>query len=109
MTIPYLVFQSKQQHVDRSIGFLITNALLLAIIVYSLMHVGIANNSDGRTEVLGMILGAAVAFDPLVASAPGILLGVLVGCYFAAHGRVRVLFGWIVALAARLRLKVKKS
>jgi hypothetical protein len=65
-----------------SIGFLVTNALLLAIIVYSLMHVGIAGNSDGRTEALGMIIGAAVAFGPLVASASGILLGVLVGCYF---------------------------
>jgi hypothetical protein len=65
-----------------SIGFLVTNALLLAIIVYSLMHVGIAANTDRRTEILGMILGVAVAFGPLVASLSGIFLGVFAGCYF---------------------------
>ena len=65
-----------------SIGFLATNALLLAIIVYSLLHVGIAGNTDRRTEILGMILGGAVAFGPSVASASGIFLGVFVGCYF---------------------------
>ena len=65
-----------------SIGFLVTNALLLSIIAYCLLHVGIASNSDGRTEVLGMILGAAVAYGPLAASAFGIILGVRVGCHF---------------------------
>jgi hypothetical protein len=73
-----------------SIGFLVTNALLLAIIAYCLLHVGIASNSDGRTEVLGMILGAAVAYGPLAASAFGIILGVLVGCHF---GRRKLAIG----------------
>jgi hypothetical protein len=67
-----------------SIGFLVT------IIAYCLLHVGIASNSDGRTEVLGMILGAAVAYGPLAASALGIILGVLVGCHF---GRRKLAIG----------------
>jgi hypothetical protein len=65
-----------------SIGFLVMNALLLAMIAYPLMHVGIAGSPDGRTDVLGMILGAAVVFGPLVASALGIVIGVVAGCYF---------------------------
>jgi hypothetical protein len=67
------------------IGFFLTNALLLAIIAYSLRHVGIASNTDRQTEILGMILGGAVAFGPLVASASGISLGVFVGCYFGSR------------------------
>jgi hypothetical protein len=65
-----------------SVGFLVTNALLLAVIAYPLMHVGIAGSPGGRTDVLGMILGAAVVFGPLVASVLGILIGVLAGCHF---------------------------
>jgi hypothetical protein len=65
-----------------SIGFLVVNALLLAIVAYPLMHVGIAGNPGGRTDVLGMILGAAVVFGPMAASALGIIIGALVGCYF---------------------------
>jgi hypothetical protein len=65
-----------------SIGFLVANALLLAIIAYPLMHVGIVGNPGGRTDVLGMILGAAVVFGPMAASALGITIGALVGCYF---------------------------
>jgi hypothetical protein len=64
------------------IGFLVTNALLLAMIAYPLMHVGIAGNPGGRTDVLGMILGAAVVFGPLVASTLGIIIGVLAACFF---------------------------
>jgi hypothetical protein len=73
-----------------SIGFLITNGFLLAIIAYCLMHVGIASNSDRRTVVLGMILGAAVAYGPLATSAFGIILGVLVGWHF---GRRKLAIG----------------
>ena len=65
-----------------SVGFLVANAILLAIIVYALVHVGIAGNSDRRTEVLGMILGAAVVRGPSAASALGVLGGILTGCYF---------------------------
>ena len=65
-----------------SIGFLVTNAVLLGMLAYSLMHVGIAGNSDNRTEVLGVILSAAVVFGPSAASALGITIGTLVGCYF---------------------------
>ncbi len=65
-----------------SIGFLAVNAILFAVIVFSLMHVGIAGNSDSRTEVLGMIIGAAVVYGPSAASALGIIMGVLTGCYF---------------------------
>jgi hypothetical protein len=65
-----------------SVGFLVTNAVLLVILAYSLMHVGIAGNSDSRTEVLGMVLGAAVVFGPSAASALGIIMGALIGCYF---------------------------
>jgi len=76
-----------------SIGFLVTNALLLAIIVYSLMHVGIAGNSDSRTEVLGVIIAATVVFGPSVASGLGIIIGVLAGCYF---GKRKVVVSTIV-------------
>jgi hypothetical protein len=76
-----------------SIGFLVTNVVLLAIIVYSLMHVGIAGNSDSRTEFLGMILGAAVVYGPSAASALGIVIGTLAGCYF---GKRKVTVGTIV-------------
>jgi hypothetical protein len=76
-----------------SIGFLATNALLLAIIAYSLTHVGIADNADGRTEVLGMILGAAVVYGPSVASAAGIVIGTVAGCYF---GKRKAVVGAIV-------------
>jgi hypothetical protein len=65
-----------------SVGFLAANATLFAIIAYSLMHVGVAGNSDSRTEGLGMIIGAAVVYGPSVASALGIMVGVLTGCYF---------------------------
>jgi hypothetical protein len=65
-----------------SIGFLVTNALLLAILAYPLTHIGVAHSPDGSTDVPGMILGAAVVFGPLVASASGILIGVLLGCFF---------------------------
>jgi hypothetical protein len=65
-----------------SIGFLVTNAILFGILAYSLMHVGIAGNSDSRTEVLGRILSAAVVFGPSVASPLGITSGTLIGCYF---------------------------
>jgi len=76
-----------------SIGFFVTNAVLLAIITYALMHVGIASNSDGRTEFLGMILGAAVVYGPSAASALGIVIGSLAGCYF---GKRKVAVGAIV-------------
>ena len=65
-----------------SIGFLVTNAVLLGMLAYSLMHVGIAGNSDSRTEALGMIIGAAVVYGPSAASALGITIGVLIGRYF---------------------------
>jgi hypothetical protein len=65
-----------------SIGFLVTNAVLVAIVAYPLTHVGMASNSDSRTEVLGMILVAAVVYGPSAASASGIIIGILVGCHF---------------------------
>ena len=65
-----------------SLGFLAMNALLLIMIAYPLMHIGVAGSPGGRTDVLGVILGAAVVYGPLVASASGIFLGVLAGCYF---------------------------
>jgi hypothetical protein len=65
-----------------SIGFLAANAILFAVIAYSLMHVGVAGNSDSRTEVLGMIIGAAVVYGPSAASALGIIIGILTGCHF---------------------------
>ena len=58
------------------------NALLLAVIAYPLMHIGIAGSPDSRTDVLGTILGAAVVYGPLAASASGVFLGALAGCYF---------------------------
>ena len=76
-----------------SLGFLAMNALLLAIIAYSLMHIGIAGSPGGRTDVLGVILGEAVVYGPLVASASGIFLGVLAGCYF---GRRKITVSAIV-------------
>ena len=68
-----------------SVGFLAMNALLLIMIAYPLMHIGVAGSPGGRTDVLGVILGAAVVYGPLVASASGIVLGVLAGCYFGRH------------------------
>jgi hypothetical protein len=65
-----------------SVGFLAANAILFAIIAYSLMHVGVAGNSDRRTEGLGMIIGATVVYGPSAASALGIVIGTLIGCYF---------------------------
>jgi hypothetical protein len=65
-----------------SVGFLVMNAVLLAIIAYPLMHLGIAGNSDGRTEFLGVLLGAAVVYGPSAASALGIAAGTFAGCYF---------------------------
>ena len=65
-----------------SVGFLVANAILFAIIAYSLMHVGVAGNSDSRTESLGMIIGATVVYGPSAASALGVIVGVLTGCYF---------------------------
>jgi hypothetical protein len=65
-----------------SIGFLAANAILFATIAYSLTHVGLAGNSDSRTDVLGTIIGAAVVYGTSAASALGIIIGILAGCYF---------------------------
>jgi hypothetical protein len=64
-----------------SIGFLVANALLLAILAYPLTHMGVAGTSGGATDFLSIILGAAVVFGPLVASGFGIIVGALTGCY----------------------------
>jgi len=66
-----------------SIGFFVANVLFFAIIAYPLTHIGIAGSRAGSTNIPDIILGAAVAFGPLVASTFGVVAGVFAGRYFA--------------------------
>ena len=64
-----------------SIGFLAANGLLLAALYPILTGVGISAAAPGTVDPFSVVLGFAVLFGPLVASAVGICGGGLLGVY----------------------------
>ena len=58
-----------------SIGLIIGNLLLLAILFPLFSGVGIAGGASPRTDVLGFVLLGLVLFGPLLFSSAGVILG----------------------------------
>ena len=58
-----------------SIGLIIANAMLLAILLPFLSDVGIAGGAPRHNDVLGFVLLSLVVFGPLLFSSAGVILG----------------------------------
>jgi hypothetical protein len=62
-----------------SIGFVMANLLLLAILFPFLSGIGIAGGPARHVDVLGFVLAGLVVLGPLLFSSVGIILGCLYG------------------------------
>ena len=58
-----------------SVGFVIANSLLLAVLFPFLSGIGIAGGASRHTDVPGFALGSLVLFGPLLFSSTGVILG----------------------------------
>ena len=58
-----------------SVGFVIANSVLLAILVPFLSGIGIAGGATRRTDVQGFALLSLVLFGPVLFSSAGVILG----------------------------------
>jgi hypothetical protein len=66
-----------------SIGFLLANTLLLAILLPVLARSGIASGKAPANYTIGTLLGIAVVLGPIAASVCGTVGGIFIGCYLA--------------------------
>jgi hypothetical protein len=58
-----------------SLGFIIANLVLLAILFHFLSGIGIAGGAPQHNDVLGFVLLGLVTFGPLLFSSAGVILG----------------------------------
>jgi hypothetical protein len=72
-----------------SIGFILANAVLLAILFHFLSGAGIAGGAPRHTDVLGFVLLALVLFGPVLFSTLGIVLGSFYGWLLARRSLAR--------------------
>jgi len=62
-----------------SVGFVIGNAVLLAILFPFVSGIGIAGGATPHTDVLGFVLLGLALFGPVLFSSAGVILGCLYG------------------------------
>ena len=65
--------------VGGTVGFMIANALLIGAVV---LFLKVGESTAVRSNMVGGIAAVTLLIGPFVASAVGILLGVILGCYF---------------------------
>ncbi len=73
-----------------SVGFVIGNALLLAILFPFLNGIGIAGGAPSHPDVLGFVLLGLVLFGPVLFSSAGVILGCLYGWRLARRRTPRL-------------------
>ena len=65
------------------IGFIVANALLVAILYVPLTRIGVTGAARSSNDIAGIIIGVAALLGPFVASAFGLLVGAGVGAHLA--------------------------
>jgi hypothetical protein len=66
-----------------SIGFVVSNALLFALLYRALTHISVSGVESPHRKVSDLLIDVAIDFGPVVVSAVGVVGGSVVGSYLA--------------------------
>lgn len=66
-----------------STGFVVSNALLFALLYRALTHISVSGVESSHRKVSDVLIDVAIDFGPLVVSAVGVVGGTVLGLYLA--------------------------